>query len=67
MVSVCIPLGGYVKSTGLLPGMHVKKGEIIAVIEDQQYIQLQQDYLTTVAKFNLLEKDYQRQKDLTRG
>lgn len=64
MVSISIPLGGYLKSTGLLPGMQVKKGTVIAVIEDQQYIQLQQDYLTTVAKLNVLEKDYQRQKDL---
>lgn len=64
MVSVSLPLGGYLKSTGLLPGMHVRKGEVIAIIEDQQYIQLQQDYLTAKAKLGVLEKDYQRQKDL---
>lgn len=64
MVSVSVPLGGYLKSTNLLPGMHVRKGEVIAIIEDQQYIQLQQDYLTAKAKLAVLEKDYQRQKDL---
>lgn len=64
MISVSVPLGGYLKSTNLLPGMHVKKGETIAVIEDQQYIQLQQDYLTAKAKLGVLEKDYQRQKEL---
>lgn len=64
MVSVSVPLGGYLKSTNLLPGMHVRKGEVIAIIEDQQFIQLQQDYLTAKAKLAVLEKDYQRQKDL---
>ena len=47
LVSVSMPLGGYLKSTHLLPGMYVKKGEVIATMEDQQYIQLQQDYLVT--------------------
>ena len=41
LVSVSMPLGGYLKSTKLLPGMHVSKNEVIAVMEDQQYIQLQ--------------------------
>src|SRR5215831_14918383 len=64
MVSISVPLGGYLKSTNLLPGMHVKKGDVIAVMEDQQYIQLQQDYLTAKAKIGFLENEYNRQKDL---
>lgn len=64
MVSVSVPLGGYLKSTSLLPGMHINKGDIIAVMEDQQYIQLQQDYLTAKAKISFLENEYNRQKDL---
>lgn len=64
VVSISIPLGGYLKSTKLLPGMHLNKGEVIAVIEDQQYIQLQQDYLTAKVKIIFLEKEYQRQKEL---
>ncbi|MEO8961041.1 MAG: hypothetical protein ABI325_04115 [Ginsengibacter sp.] len=49
MVSVSVPLGGYLKTTQLLPGLHVNKNEVIAVVEDNQYIQLQQDYLTAEA------------------
>lgn len=64
MVSISVPLGGYLKSTSLLPGMHVNKGDVIAVMEDQQYIQLQQDYLTAKAKIDFLENEYKRQKDL---
>jgi cobalt-zinc-cadmium efflux system membrane fusion protein len=64
MVSVSMPLGGYLQSTKLLPGMHISKGEIIATMEDQQYIQLQQDYLTTKSKLNYTEAEYHRQKEL---
>jgi cobalt-zinc-cadmium efflux system membrane fusion protein len=64
MVTVSVPLGGYVKNTHLLPGMYVKKGESIAEIEGQQYIQLQQEYLTTQAKLAYLEKEFERQKTL---
>jgi cobalt-zinc-cadmium efflux system membrane fusion protein len=64
VVSVCVPIGGYLRSTQLLPGMKVKKGEVIAVIEDQQYVQLQQDYLTARLNLSFDEKEYQRQKEL---
>lgn len=64
MVSVSMPLGGFLKSTKLLPGMHVKKGEVIAAMEDQQYIQLQQDYLTIKSKLNFYENEFNRQKEL---
>lgn len=64
IVSVSVPLGGYLKSTKLLPGMHISKGEVIAVMEDPQYIQLQQDYLTAKAQFAYNESEYLRQKEL---
>jgi cobalt-zinc-cadmium efflux system membrane fusion protein len=64
MVSISVPLGGYLKSTKLLPGMHISKGEVLATMEDPQYIQLQQDYLTAKAQLSLLESEYNRQKEL---
>ena len=64
MVSVSVPLGGYLKTTKLLPGMHVNRGEVIATIEDNQYIQIQQDYLTAKAQFGANESEYNRQKEL---
>ena len=67
MVSISVPLGGYLKSTRLLAGMHVTKGQPIAVMEDQQYIQLQQDYLTAKAQFSFYESEYQRQKELNQS
>ena len=67
LVSVSFPLGGYLKSTKLLPGMEVRKGEPIAVMEDQQYIQLQQEYLSAKAKQSYLEHEYNRQKELNQS
>lgn len=64
MVSVSVPMGGYLKSTKLLEGMHITKGEVIATMEDQQYIQLQQDYLTAKVHFTSIEAEYNRQKEL---
>jgi cobalt-zinc-cadmium efflux system membrane fusion protein len=63
-VSLSFPLGGYLKSTKMLPGMHVKKGQILAELEDMQFIQLQQDYLTAKEKFSLAETEYNRQHEL---
>lgn len=65
MISVSFPLGGYLKSSHLLPGMGVKKGEVIATLEDQSYVQLQQDYLVARARMEFLTADLQRQKDLS--
>jgi cobalt-zinc-cadmium efflux system membrane fusion protein len=67
MVSVSLPLGGFLVKTKLLPGMHLNKGDIIAVMEDQQYIQLQQDYLTAKVQFSYIEKEYLRQAELNQS
>jgi membrane fusion protein, heavy metal efflux system len=67
MISVSMPLGGYLKSTHLLPGMHVKKGEVIAIMEDEQFVQLQEEYLTAKSKLEFLEKEYERQKELNKN
>lgn len=67
LVSVSAALGGYLKSTKLLPGSHFNKGEILAVLEDNQYIQLQQDYLTTKAQLQNATAEYHRQKELNQS
>lgn len=64
MVSVSFPIGGYLRSTHLLPGMKVRKGESIAVMQDQSLIQMQQDYLVSRSKVAYLQKEYERQKAL---
>ncbi len=67
MVSVSVPLGGYLKTTKLLPGMYIRKDEVLAIMQDPQYIQLQQDYLTAKAEFAFTESEYNRQKELNQS
>lgn len=67
MISVSVPMGGYLKTTKLLPGMHVNRGEVIAVMEDQLYIQLQQDFLTAKTRLQFSASEYERQKSLNQS
>ncbi len=62
MFTVSFPSGGYLKRTSLLPGMKIIKGQIIATMEDQSFIQMQQDYLMAKTKVKFLQKEYERQK-----
>ncbi len=64
LISVSAPLGGYLVKTKLLPGMPVRKGEVIAILQDEQYVQLQQDYLTARSKLHFAGLEYNRQKGL---
>lgn len=64
MISVNFPMGGFLKQTKLIPGMHIAKGEVIAIISDQAIIQLQQDYLLAKAKLDLLRLELSRQQDM---
>lgn len=64
LVSISVPMGGYLKSTKLLEGMFVAKGQVLCVVEDKQYIQLQEDYLMVKAKIDYAKSEYERQKEL---
>jgi len=64
MVSVSMPLGGYLKSTKLLPGMHFNKGEVIATMQDPKYIELQQDFLIARSRLEMQKSEFNRQKEL---
>lgn len=64
MVSISAPMGGYLKYTRLLPGLKVKKGEILAIVEDQQFVELGKEYLTIKNKVELSKIDFQKQEEL---
>jgi membrane fusion protein, heavy metal efflux system len=63
-VSISFPMAAFLKSTSLLPGMRVRKGQIIAVMEDAALIQMQEDYLIAKSKLNYATLDYKRQQSL---
>lgn len=63
-VSISVPMGGFLRKTDLLQGMRVKKGQLIAVIENPDFVQMQQDYMEAKSQLEYAQSDYQRQKDL---
>lgn len=66
LVSVSAPMGGFLRSSELLQGKHVNKGEVIAVMEDPAYIQLQQDYQESISQLEYLKTEYERQTELAK-
>ena len=63
-ISINIPYGGFLKYTEMLPGTKVKKGQLLAVIENPMFIDIQQNYLETLAKGEYLKTDFERQEIL---
>lgn len=66
LVSISAPMGGFLKSTDLLQGSRVKKGQRVATIENLDFIQMQQDYLEAKSEFEFASADYQRQQELAK-
>ncbi len=64
LATVCMPLGGFIKSTTLMPGNVVHKGQTLAVIENQEFVDIQQRYLEAKNKLEFAEADYQRHSEL---
>ncbi len=64
MASVSMPMGGFVKSTSLLPGSSVRKGQVLAIIENSDFIDIQQSYLEAKSKLEYTEAEYKRQSEL---
>lgn len=56
--------GGTVKSVLLLPGQYVKKGQLLFVLENPDYVAIQQDYLEAKGELSFLKSDYERQLNL---
>jgi membrane fusion protein, heavy metal efflux system len=66
MVSISVPLGGFLKSTSLLQGSKVKRGQVIATMENLDFIQMQQDYIEAKNQLEFAKADYDRQLDLAK-
>ncbi|WP_431199580.1 efflux RND transporter periplasmic adaptor subunit [Mucilaginibacter sp. P19] len=64
LVSISTQMGGIVKSIPVLQGSVVSKGQVIAVLENQDYVQLQQDYLDSKSQHDLNSEEYKRQQTL---
>ncbi|WP_167852175.1 efflux RND transporter periplasmic adaptor subunit [Hymenobacter elongatus] len=66
LVSVSAPLGGIVDRTTLLQGTKVRAGQVLAVIRNPDFVQLQQDYLESRSQLTFAQAEYERQAELYR-
>lgn len=56
--------GGVIKTLNVQVGDFVRKGQVIATIANPEFIQLQEDYLTTGSRITFAEQEYRRQREL---
>jgi cobalt-zinc-cadmium efflux system membrane fusion protein len=66
LVSVSAPLGGFVDRTDLLQGSRVRAGQVLAVIRNPDFVQLQQDYQEARSQLKYARAEYERQGELYR-
>jgi membrane fusion protein, heavy metal efflux system len=66
MVSISVPMGGFLKTTSLLQGSRVEKGQAIATVENLDFIQIQQDFLESRNQLELAQTEYLRQQELAK-
>ena len=64
LATVCAPLGGFVKNVSLLPGYAISKGQTLAVIENQEFVDIQQDYLGARNDLAFAQAEYERHSEL---
>ncbi len=63
--SVSTYFGGFVKDIRLLPGMTVRKGQLLFTLENPEYLEIQRNFLEVKGTLSYLKSDYERQKTLS--
>ncbi len=66
-ITVSSPMAGFVRQIKWMPGMKVNKGQTLVRLEEKEYIQLQQDYLSAKNALAFAKLDYDRQSELSRN
>ena len=66
LATISTPFAGFIKSTDLLQGMQVKKGQMVVELQHPDYIMLQENYLELVSQIEFLEAEYFRQQELAK-
>ncbi len=63
-VSITTPFSGMLKNTAMLQGKKVRKGDVVAVLQHPDYLEIQQNYLETKSQLKFQTAEYQRQQKL---
>lgn len=65
-ISITSPYGGIIRSTTVIEGIYIRKGQVVATLENPEFIQLQQDYLESSSQLSYLRQDLTRQEELVK-
>jgi cobalt-zinc-cadmium efflux system membrane fusion protein len=65
LVSVSAMMGGFIKTTNLLQGKKVRKGQVLLTLQNPVFIGIQTLYLENIQKLKFLELEYKRQEELS--
>jgi membrane fusion protein, heavy metal efflux system len=66
-ITISVPITGNIQKMSLLEGMSVHKGQVLATIQSMEFVQMQQDYLQAQSRLHFLEKELERDKDLSQN
>jgi membrane fusion protein, heavy metal efflux system len=64
LATVCMPLGGFVKTVCFMPGNAVSRGQTLAILENQEFVDIQQNYLEAKNRLEYAEAEYVRHSEL---
>ena len=64
LANVCASMGGFIKTINIIQGNAVTKGQTLAIIENQEFVNIQQNYLEVKIKLEYAEAEYKRHTDL---
>jgi cobalt-zinc-cadmium efflux system membrane fusion protein len=64
-VIVSSPFQGIVKELYVRNGENVEKGKILAIIENAEFISIQENYLSVKSQYEYLREDFKRQGELS--
>jgi len=62
--SIMAFMGGFVKKTSLLIGDQVKKGQLLVVLENQEFLKMQQEYMEVFNQLDYLKAEFERNQTL---
>lgn len=60
------PVGAYVQDLRVKVGQRVRKGEVLAILEHPEVLELQRRYLDAKAQYAFQQKEFGRQEELSR-
>ncbi|MFZ1751634.1 MAG: efflux RND transporter periplasmic adaptor subunit [Saprospiraceae bacterium] len=66
-VTISSPMDGFVREIKWMPGMSVQKGKTLVRLEEKEYIQMQQEYLTVKNALSFAKLDFERQTELVKS